>query len=215
MEITENREGAAAIFARFAGCYFLPNAHLYAFWWMGVTLVLEAWHHWDYWDWVWDWDYWVWVRGASDHPCVPSLWVYLHVRPDCFMTMDYFLLLCSLLLPMVFAVEGKKSHFSFGVFLRCRMPKDDFYSEPAYPSLSEFGHRSGWGSCIVVVIVHIPKFFFFFFFSFFTITELKVTFHFLSGHLACFKRSLMALLALRSWALCGGRCSFFNTHNVL
>lgn len=81
-----------------------------------------------------------WVRGASDHPGLYSLlthslthsltlclsWVYLHVRPDRFMTMDYFLLLCSLLLPVVSAVEGKIFFFS-PVFarccvLRCRMP---------------------------------------------------------------------------------------------
>lgn len=38
------------------------------------------------------------------------LWVFLHVPPDRVMTMDYFLLLCSLLLPLVSAVEGKIFH---------------------------------------------------------------------------------------------------------
>lgn len=60
------------------------------------------------------------MRGASD--CTPSSLsrVYLHVRPDCFMTMDYFLLLCSLLLPVVSAVEGKKSHLQLLLLLlRC------------------------------------------------------------------------------------------------
>lgn len=36
------------------------------------------------------------------------------------MTMDYFLLLCSLLLPVVSAVEGKKFHPN--VLLRCLQP---------------------------------------------------------------------------------------------
>lgn len=38
-------------------------------------------------------------------------WLYLHVRAARFMTMDYFLLLCSLLLPAVSAVEGKILYF--------------------------------------------------------------------------------------------------------
>lgn len=47
--------------------------------------------------------------GLDCHFCPSPPRVYLHVRPDCLMTMDYFLLLCSLLLPVVSAVEGKKS----------------------------------------------------------------------------------------------------------
>lgn len=50
-------------------------------------------------------------------PSLPlSPWVYLHVRDHRFMTMDYLLLLCSLLLPVVCAVEGKTSH-SFSLFI--------------------------------------------------------------------------------------------------
>lgn len=89
-----------------------------------------------------------WVRGASDHPGLYSplslSWVYLHVRPDRFMTMDYFLLLCSLLLPVVSAVEGKKSHPQL-VQLRCGMPKAYFppCQVSQHPCLSEAGRRSG------------------------------------------------------------------------
>lgn len=81
------------------------NSHLYVFWWMEVTLVLEVWHSGDR-------DGTGCVERRITQDCIPSSlslpWVYLHVRPDRFMTMDYFLLLCSLLLPVVSAVEGKK-----------------------------------------------------------------------------------------------------------
>lgn len=65
--------------------------------------------------------------GLDCHFCPSPPRVYFHVRPDCLMTMDYFLLLCSLLLPVVSAVEGKKSALQ----LLFAMPSA--FSPPPFP----------------------------------------------------------------------------------
>lgn len=60
--------------------------------------------------------------------------------------MDYFLLLCSLLLPVVSAVEGKKSHLQ----LLFAVPKAFFWflpSEPAVPASRGLG-AAGAGALV-------------------------------------------------------------------
>lgn len=130
-----------------------------------------------------------WVRGASD--CIPTSlslsWVYLHVRPDCFMTMDYFLLLCSLLLPVVSAVEGKKIHIP--LLFTMSKPFSLLPSKPAPIASQRLGAAAGEAP-----VYRNSSFFF-------CHPRIKLTFNFQSGHLVSFEGSLMALLALRRQSL--------------
>lgn len=76
-------------------------------------------------------------------PLLSLSWVYLHVRPDCFMTMDYFLLLCSLLLPVVSAVEGKKFHLQLLFAMSKAFPPPFIPSEPAPIASQRLGAAAG------------------------------------------------------------------------
>lgn len=67
------------------------------------------------------------------------------------MTMDYFLLLCSLLLPVVSAVEGKKIPSSLVV----AMP--EAYS-PSYPASQHLLHLRGLGAAAGEAPVHPDSF---------------------------------------------------------
>lgn len=151
------RRRQTAIFTRFTPrVLFPPNTHLYAFWWMGVTLLLEAWRSWD-WDWDRDWDGTGCVERRITQDCIPSslsrgsiymsgltaLWQWI--------TFCFYAASCCPWCP-----PWKVRNFFFLVQLRCRMPKAYFspYQLSQHPCLSEAGRRSGWGSCV-------PKFFIF------------------------------------------------------
>lgn len=69
---------------------------------------------------------------------------FLHVRPDCFVTMDYFLLLCSFLLPVGSAVEGKEARLHSGQWCGsgCFKRPDHHHRTPLpFPSLPSRGRQ--------------------------------------------------------------------------
>lgn len=90
------------------------------------------------------------------------------------MTMDYFLLLCSLLLPVVSAVEGKKSHIRW-----CYVALQDGLKRIFFLHTKSASTHASTRLDTAAGEAPVSKFF-----RFIINPELKPRFHFQSGHLA-------------------------------